>query len=300
MFILMLSSLLCCGPEVPGTRGTLRGRSGWCHLGLTSIQRHWFRRVPRPTAKAPGASRFAASPAEREARPPVPRCQTVFSRRRQPEHEGARNSPQIGPQFRGKSGLPSQADGRLRLTRADFQHRDAVPGEKPGKPGNQTAVGRYTIRAAIQSGGWLVTCHLGHQAAEIFGADVGRVAQNKVEFGCSKPPPNRRTRTVRDPRGAAPRHCARPAPRPRPSSPRRRRMRRGTPIARQARDIRCRYQGPAPVAAACGWQTPRRPPRSAFPIRDAGSAWRARRQTPDSRTRGGRRSAPAVRAPRAA
>ena len=61
--ILLLSSLLSCEPEVAGTRGTTRRRPGWCPLGLASIQRHWFRRVPRPTARVPGASRGAARPA---------------------------------------------------------------------------------------------------------------------------------------------------------------------------------------------------------------------------------------------
>ncbi len=195
---------------------------------------------------------------------------------------------------------PGQPDGGLRLIRADFQHRDAVSGEKPGKPGNQTAVGRYTIRAAVQSGEWLVTRHLGHQAAEIFGADVGRVAQDKVESGaqCLRPVAAHEQCAIRQMQR---RGIARgQRQRPRPSSPRRSRTRRETPTARRARGIRCRCRGPVPVAAARGWRTPRRLPRSAFPIRDAGSAWRARRQTPGSRTRGGPRSAPAVRAPRAA
>ena len=138
----------CCrafsvaGRRLLGHAGQPAGVPGECPLGLASIQRHWFRRVPRPTARAPGASRCAAGPAGEEARLPAPRCQTVFSWQCPAEHKGAWDSRQIGPRCHGEAGLPRQSLGRLRLSRADFQHGDAFGGEQRGKARKQPAIGR--------------------------------------------------------------------------------------------------------------------------------------------------------------
>ena len=118
--------------------------------------------IPRPLGPrrlGQAAARLALP--STEARLPIPLCQTVFSWQRRAEHEGPRNSRQIVPQFGGKPGLPRQRGGRLRLARADFQHRDAVRGQQSRKLGNQAAIGREAVRAAVQGGARLVAATSG-------------------------------------------------------------------------------------------------------------------------------------------
>ena len=182
----------------------------------------------------------------------------------------------------------------------EFQHRDAARGQQSRKRGKQAAIGRESVRAAVERGARLMAGHLGHQAAEILGANIGRVAQDKVEPAVERlrPVAADETRAVgqMQRRGIA-RGQGRGVGRPVHAD------------AERGGELRQRGEQQAAGAGAEIQHQPRRraagetlraPPRSAFPTPDAGSARRAKRRTPGSRTPAARGSAPAAHAPRAA
>ena len=250
--------------------------------------------------EVPGASRYAADPAGRQARLPVAALPNGFFMAVPAEAPERAEFPPDRREFRGKSGLPGQAGGRRPPGRrripaprrpsgsAAVEAREAAGGRPRSRPRRRPAPARLVAR------------HLGHQAAEVrrWGYRAGCTGRGRSGRPARRP--SRRTRSRRDPPDAAPRHCARPAPRPSAE--------RSTPMPNAAGNsvsaASSRQPVPVPRSStrrgghAVGERRERRlDQRLRFGARDQRGGRDG--ETPGSRTRGGRGSAPAVRAPRA-
>ncbi len=97
------------------------------------------------------------------------------------QHQSSYDSRQISARIAGEPGVPRQSGDHGRLARAEFQHRGAVGRQQAGEVGDQAAIGRVPVRATIERRPRLIASHLRHQAVELRGGDIGRVAQDQVE-----------------------------------------------------------------------------------------------------------------------
>ena len=96
------------------------------------------------------------------------------------------------PAFRASSATVS------RLPSAEFQHRDAGPGQQAGKVRDQAPIGRIAIRATIQRDCVARSrATSGIRAVRSGGGDVGRIAQDEIEACRPARRPSRRRGTRR-------------------------------------------------------------------------------------------------------